>query len=219
MDKSARSLDLLVYGSSGHAKAVLDAALRSGRFRVIGLLDDDPARHGMTVLGLRVLGAEAGLQPGDHAGSQLVLAVGSNRDRQKLWQRLQSLGRTFACVVHPSASVGQEVLLGAGTVVLAGAVINPGTVFGEQGIVNTGGTVDHDCQIGAFVHVSPGAHLAGNVRVGALAHVGIGACVIPGITIGEGATVGAGAAVVKDVGPGEVVGGVPARAIRHREGK
>jgi len=48
------------------------------------------------------------------------------------------------------------------------------------------------------------------------ASLGSGSVVLGGIRIGAGAIVGAGAVVTHDVGPGEVVAGVPARA-RWRE--
>ena len=40
--------------------------------------------------------------------------------------------------------------------------------------------------------------------------------ILPGVTIGEGAVVATGAVVTRDVAPYELVGGVPARHIRHR---
>jgi len=210
-------IDLLIYGAGGHAKVVLDAALRSGRYRVVGLLDDDGALHGRTVLGTPVLGGFSELERRELRGCQVVLAVGSNSRRQELRERLRPLGIAFASLTHPSAQIGEAVSLGLGTVVLAGVVINAETRVGEHVIVNTGATIDHDCRIGDFAHLSPGVHLAGNVHVEALAHVGIGACVVPGVTIGEGATVAAGAAVVGNVAPGKTVGGVPAREIPRPE--
>jgi acetyltransferase-like isoleucine patch superfamily enzyme len=45
------------------------------------------------------------------------------------------------------------------------------------------------------------------------ASIGSGAVILAGVRIGEGALVGAGAVVTRDVGSGELVVGVPARAI------
>ncbi|MES2135457.1 MAG: acyltransferase [Pseudomonadota bacterium] len=51
-------------------------------------------------------------------------------------------------------------------------------------------------------------------RVRKGASLGSGAVIMGGVTIGEGALIGAGAVVTKDVGPGEIVAGVPARLLR-----
>jgi acetyltransferase-like isoleucine patch superfamily enzyme len=51
-------------------------------------------------------------------------------------------------------------------------------------------------------------------RVCGGASIGTGAIIMGGVTIGERAMVGAGAVVTHDVGPGEVVAGVPARLLR-----
>ena len=45
------------------------------------------------------------------------------------------------------------------------------------------------------------------------ASIGSGAVVLGGVRIGAGALIGAGAVVTQDVAPGEVVAGVPARAL------
>ena len=96
----------------------------------------------------------------------------------------------------------------------AQAVVQPGSRLGEGCIVNTAATVDHDCTLGAFVHISPGAHLAGGTQVGEDSWIGIGACTRQQVRIGSGVTVGAGAAVVGDVADGLTVAGVPARVLR-----
>ncbi|MCO5065412.1 MAG: antibiotic acetyltransferase [Rhizobiaceae bacterium] len=57
---------------------------------------------------------------------------------------------------------------------------------------------------------------ARKVRIGHDVWIGHGAVVMPGVTIGNGAVVGANAVVTRDVGPFEIVAGVPARPLRAR---
>lgn len=57
-------------------------------------------------------------------------------------------------------------------------------------------------------------------RIAVLGHdvwLGHGAMVKPEVTVGHGAVVAAGAVVTKDVGPFEIVAGVPAKLLRRRQ--
>jgi len=134
--------------------------------------------------------------------------------RQKLWQTINALGYELACAVHPSAQTGRNVFIGVGTVIMANTAINPGTKIGENVIINTGATVDHDCVLKDYVHISPGAHLAGNVKIGESTHIGIGASVIQGVKIGKGVIIGAGAALVNNIPDNVTAVGVPAKMIK-----
>lgn len=198
--------ELFVLGAGGHAKVVV-AALRAGGRVPTGVLDEDPELLGSTVLGIPVTGRFDLL---DHMeGVQAVIAIGSNRIRREIAKRYEHI--TWVVVVHPSAVVHDTVRLGAGTVICAGAVLQPDAVVGEHVILNTGATVDHDCVLGDYVHVAPGVHLAGNVRLDEGTFLGVGASVVPGRRIGAWTTVGAGGVVLYDL-PADVTAiGVPAR--------
>ena len=56
----------------------------------------------------------------------------------------------------------------------------------------------------------------GDIRVGNDVWIGRGVTVMGGVTIGDGAVVAANAVVTKDVEPYAVVGGVPAKLLKHR---
>jgi acetyltransferase-like isoleucine patch superfamily enzyme len=56
----------------------------------------------------------------------------------------------------------------------------------------------------------------GNVIIGNDIWIGNGVTIMSGVTIGDGAVIAGGSRVVKDVGAYTLVGGNPARYIRHR---
>lgn len=156
---------------------------------------------------------------------KLVLAIENNQDRKRVLQLIldhvmedvmaKEIRLRFPSVVHPRANVSKRLAspIGEGTVIMPGATINSCASIGRHCIINTNASVDHDCVLEDFVHISPGVSLAGNVSVGEGTHIGIGASVIQGIKIGSHCTIGAGAVIIRDVPDGAKVVGNPGRVI------
>jgi sugar O-acyltransferase (sialic acid O-acetyltransferase NeuD family) len=207
---------LVIWGASGHALTVADIVRREDRFTVVGFLDDiKPERAGERFAGSEILGGRQELDGLRKRGlSHLIVAVGDRRARESLADEARRHGFELATAVHPAATLAEGVEPGAGTVVMAGAVVNPGTRVGENVIINTRAGVDHDCTLCNGVHVAPGAVLGGWVTLGAGAWIGIGAVVRDRVTVGPGTLVGAGAVVLSDLPADVVAYGVPARVIR-----
>jgi sugar O-acyltransferase (sialic acid O-acetyltransferase NeuD family) len=203
---------LVVIGSGGHAKVVVEAAIASHPGRGIAILDDDEANRDRSVLGIPVSGSRGELD--SLRGMPVIVAVGSNQARGELIDWVRQQGHSLESVIHPRAFVADSVKLGAGVFVSAGAIVIAEAVVGVGAIINTGGTVDHDCDIGEAAHIGPGAHLCGNVRVGARALIGVGASIRPGISICDDAVIGAGSVVVGDIDEAGTYVGNPARRLR-----
>jgi sugar O-acyltransferase (sialic acid O-acetyltransferase NeuD family) len=200
---------LWIVGSGGHAKVVINAARASGRFEVVGVLDDDRRRHGMRVLEVPIHDEITTEVVERLEVRHAVIAVGCNRTRANLARRLD--GRIlWATVVHPTACIASAVTVGEGTVVCAGAIIQPDSTIGRHVILNTASSVDHDCLVGDFAHIAPGSLLAGDVRIGPGALLGIGSKILPRCSVGAWATVGAGGVVIRDVASCVTVIGIPA---------
>lgn len=203
---------LWVLGAGGHGKVVLSMLGMLG-VPVAGILDDAPSSWGKELLGLKVAGPVDFLQTLEDPLA--IVAVGENAVRHKI-VRLYPNNRWFSAT-HPAAFVDSSVVLGAGTVVFAGCVIQAESRIGDHVIVNTGATVDHDCIVDDFAHLCPGVHLAGQVSIEEGCFLGTGAAVIPGKTVGPWTVVGAGAVVVSHLPPDVTAVGVPARVIKVHE--
>ncbi|NLA84826.1 MAG: acetyltransferase [Clostridiales bacterium] len=202
---------LLIIGASGHGKVVADIAIRMNKWKSIAFLDDNEELN--EIMGLQVIGKVDDVHRYKECADMFV-AIGNNVIRKKIMTVLiNDMGITLPVLIHPHAVVAREVRLGAGTVLMAGAIINSCTNIGEGCIINTGATIDHDTIIEDYVHVSPGVNIAGNVRIGYETWLGIGSKVSNNITIPSSCIIGAGAVVIEDITePGTYVG-VPARKI------
>jgi sugar O-acyltransferase (sialic acid O-acetyltransferase NeuD family) len=207
---------VVVVGCGGHGQVVADALLCAARagsdVKPIGYVDDDPAQAGLVLLGLPVFGRIEQLAQVPHEG--VVVAIGDNQTRHTIFNVLSSRNERLLIARHPSAIVADSATIGPGTMICAGAIVNPCSIIGANVILNTGCSIDHHNQIGDHVHIAPGVHTGGTVTVGEGALVGIGATIMPGLTIGARSTVGAGALVDEDVPSGVTVVGLPARPVR-----
>lgn len=212
-------IPLVIWGSGGHARVVSDIIRSTADYEIVGFLDDiHPDRHGQPFCNALVLGGREQFDKLAKDGVRhAILAIGDNSARRRMGNELIGKGFTLGRAAHPRSTIASDTRVGNGTVVMAGAVVNPNVSLGESVIVNTCSSIDHDCDLGDAVHLSPGAHLAGGVRIGHETWVGLGALVLEGRSVGERTVVGAGAVVTHDLPAGVVAYGVPARVMRARE--
>jgi acetyltransferase EpsM len=202
---SVESRPLKIIGCGGHGRVLADIARAAG-IAFSGFIDDQP-REGA---GAPVDGPISSILPGVVSECRIAIGIGDGSTRRRVADQVLAVGGELATLTHPSAVIASDVVLGAGSVVMAGVVINPGTRIGRLAIINTRASVDHDCRIGDYVMIGPGAVLAGGVRVGAGAFVAAGAVIIPRIDVGAGSYVAAGATVIERVRCRTLVAGCPA---------
>ena len=196
---------MYLYGASGHGKVIIEI-LEKGGVTIKGVFDDNP--NVTELLGYAV---SAYPQTFDVLKDELLISIGNNAIRKKVTETIQA---NYASAIHPFTSISKRCVIGSGTAIMAGVVINADVEIGEHCIINTNASVDHDCRVGNFVHISPNAALCGNVTVGEGTHIGAGAVIIPGINIGKWCHIGAGAVVIKDVPDFTTSVGNPSKIIK-----
>ena len=199
---------IAIIGSGGHASVVASTLILAGH-QIAGFYDDDEQKWGSHIMNIPILGSTDQLMYSQEF-SHGIIAIGQNEVRKRL---VEKLDLNWITVVHPFAWVHPEVTLGVGTIVCAGAIVQPGAKIGSHVILNTKASVDHHCQVGDYVHIAV-SHLAGGASVDEGVFMALGSTVLPGIHVGSWATVGAGALVTKDVAPGSTVVGSPARSVK-----
>ena len=207
---------LVIWGASGHALVVAEIIRLVNTYQIIGMIDDKPELAGSEFAGYEVLGGRESLDSlWERQVRTMIVGFGNCHGRLQVARFLRERGFLLATAVHPRATVAADVSIGAGSVIVAGSVINPRAAIGENVIINTGSSVDHECIIGDGVHIAPGAHLAACVTVERGSWVGIGSVVKEGVHIGSDVIIGAGSVVLHDIPDGVLAYGVPARVVRQ----
>lgn len=212
-------MNIAIFGAGGHAKVILDIVACQEKYTAACLFDNDEELVDCHLGGCPVIVGWDAIHNAvrEESIGGAIIGIGNNEIRAELFAWLMTEKLAAVSAIHPAATIAKDVLIGGGSVVMAGAVINPATKIGRNVIINTRAGIDHDCEIGDHAHVAPGATLCGGVTVGGGTLVGAGSTILPGINIGSGAIIGAGAVVTHPVASGDLVVGVPARSCSGRD--
>jgi sugar O-acyltransferase (sialic acid O-acetyltransferase NeuD family) len=198
---------LAILGLGGHGRVVADIANECG-WKTIDFYDKN------NKIGVKNSASQEDFFEKSHTYNGVFVSIGQNDLREEAIIKLKKSGANIVNIIHPSVYIGSNVSLGVGIVAMPRVVINTSCRIGDGIILNTGCTIDHDCILENYSHISPGVNIAGNVSIGCNTWIGINASINNNISLGSNITVGAGAAVISDIKNNLTVAGIPARKIK-----
>lgn len=199
---------VLVIGARPGAWQVLSVLLFEQGTRVVGLLDDDAARHGTKVMGVPVLGPLAMMDElaRDGTAQSVICAVSSSIPfRRQVRDLARAAGLGLANAIHPTACFDDGARIGGGNYFGAFCYVGAETVIGDNGFFSSRTTFEHHNVVGCDVTTGPNVATSGLVRIGDGVKFGAGVVVEPRVAIGDGAVLASQTAITADVPPGAVV--------------
>lgn len=196
--------DLILIGAGGHARSCIDVIEQHGGFRIAGLVGHTHELHTVH-LSYSVIATDEALSELARQYYFAIVTVGqiySPDIRVHLYQEAMRAGFKLPTVISPSAQVSKHAHIGAGSIVMHGAIVNSGAQVGNNCIINTRSLVEHDSVIGDHCHISTGAIVNGATNVGAGSFIGSASVLKQGVRVGSRCIVGMGAVVLHHLDDG-----------------
>lgn len=203
--------DLLIFPYNGNG---LEAYYCLGnQFRCIGFVDDTPEKQGMSKQGVPVYGREAFSRFPDAQVLAVPGSPASFRIRHEIIAQLNIPDSRFATVIHPSARVTNDCVIGYNSLIMAGVVLTSNCIIGNHVCLLPNTVIHHDSEIGDFSLIGSNVTVAGFSFVENNSYIGSGSSIINGIKVGAGTIVGMGSNVIRNVPANSKIAGNPARQL------
>jgi sugar O-acyltransferase (sialic acid O-acetyltransferase NeuD family) len=191
--------NLILIGAGGHARSCIDTIEQEGSYRIAGLVGL-AQEVGSTQFGYQVLATDSELSELSKHYQNALIALGhivTAEHRIRLYQQALDVGFKLPGVIAPTAYVSPHATIGAGTIVMHGAIVNAGVVIGNNCIINSRALIEHDAHIADHCHISTGAILNGDTSIGSGSFIGSGTIIKEGLVIESNALVGMGLSIRK----------------------
>lgn len=205
---------LIIIGAGGMGRTVYSNALESvgygDAFEVKGFIDDDlHALDGFSNYP-PVIGTISGYQP--EADDVFVCSIGG-ASRKPCMENIISRGGEFINVIHRTARLLTNVVIGKGNFIGADTVIGNDVVIGNYNMIQSYTIIGHDVRMGDFNRIDTRVTCVGGVVIEDEVNIHSSAVISHKVTVESKSRVAALSFVIKDVKTGTTVIGNPAKRL------
>ena len=203
-------------GNAEGVRLALRVNKKESCWETVVLLDDDPDKRGMMILGVKIVGPFETLKQADSENSEVAnLVAGTTKKRYAALLKIKEYGLPFATLIDPDVDTwgvkyDKDITIYQNVTFAAGAFV------GADSVVFSGAAIGHGCRVGEGCVIAPGAVLNARNVLGDGVYVGTNSSTLPDLKIGCWATIGMNSAVVQDIPEGATAIGVPAGILNQR---
>ena len=185
--------NIILIGGGGHCISVIDVIENDNKFNILGILDSNIKEK--NVLGYKILGGDNLIPELVKENTYFLITVGqikSYSSRKKIAEILFKNKAKLATIISTLAYVSKHAIIGEGSIIMNGAVVNAMTTIGKNCIINTKSNIEHGVSIGDFCHISTCAVINGDSVIENGTFIGSNATTSNDVSIKENSIIGAG---------------------------
>ena len=205
---------LIIIGAGGMGRTVYSNVLESvgygEMFEVKGFIDDDLHALDFFHNYPPVVGTIGDYLP--VADDVFVCSIGG-ASRRPCMESIISRGGEFINIIHRTARLLTNVVIGKGNFIGADTVIGNDVVIGNYNMIQSYAIIGHDVRMGDFNRIDTRVTCVGGVVIEDEVNIHTSAVVSHNVTIESRAHVGALSFVIKDLKAGTTVIGNPAKKL------
>lgn len=206
----------LVIAGTGFPDAVkiIDSLnlVSSQKHELLGFLDDNENNKTRDLLGYRIIGGFDWIK-----GKSDVFVFNSiARDasiREKATKKLSYFGAKFISLIAPDIQISYS-RIGEGCFLGIGVYLGAKVSIGDQSLVLSNTSINHDSSVGENCFVGSGVNIQGHVNIGKNCFIASGAAIAPGVSIGDGAKIGFNSVITNDVRENQTYFSRPAQKLQ-----
>ena len=176
---------LLLVGAGGFGRMVVEQAMLQYDCAFV----DDGQPVGTVICGIPVVGSIAELRRLRKDYNLLVVGIGNNRFRAQVYEKANELGYTFPNIIAPSAYISPYSKMGCGCVVLQTACVQNGASVGDGVLLNAGTEVHCDATVGDYALVYTNSVIRTGATVGNYVRIGSNCTICNNATVPDDADI------------------------------
>ena len=135
----------------------------------------------------------------DFDNYHILVAIGNPIIRRNVVNNLPNNAKIFTYISTKSIILGDDVVIGKGSIICAGVILTTNIKIGEHSHINLNTTIGHDCIIGDYLTTTPSVNISGNCVIGNNVYFGTNSSVKEKITICDDVIIGLNSGIVKNI--------------------
>ncbi len=205
---------LVIIGAGGMGRTFYDMSRESvgygTEFEIKGFIDDNLSSLDSFKNYPPIIGTISDYQP--EIDDVFVCSIGGV-SRKACIEKIIARGGKFITMIHSTARIGSNVILGEGNLIGAFTTIAADAKIGDYNFIQSYTIIGHDVTIGSWNRIDSHVMCVGGITIGDETMIHTSAMLNHNVKIGDKAHIGACCFITKDVDAGATMFASPARRL------